>query len=202
MKRINKGNLKVDSRLLEFLNNEALPETGINTDNFWSKFDEAVHQLVPINKKLIKTREETQKKIDEWHISKKGIQINKNEYIKFLKSINYIVEEKEDFKIGTTNVDQEISSITGPQLVVPVDNARYVLNAANARWKSLYDALYGTDVISEDKDVNKGKGYNPERGNKVIEYVRNLLDKISPLENGSWRETSKIKIEEIGRAHV
>ncbi|MBO6484453.1 MAG: malate synthase G [Pelagibacteraceae bacterium] len=196
MKRINKGNLKVDSRLLEFLNNEALPETGINTDNFWSKFDEAVHQLAPINKKLIKTREETQKKIDEWHISKKGIQINKDEYIKFLKSINYIVEEKEDFKIGTTNVDQEISSITGPQLVVPVDNARYVLNAANARWRSLYDALYGTDVISEDKDVNKGKGYNPERGNKVIEYVRNLLDKISPLENGSWKEISKIKIED------
>jgi len=196
MKRINKGNLKVDSRLLEFLNNEALPETGINTDNFWSKFDEAVHQLAPINKKLIKIREETQKKIDEWHISKKGIQINKDEYIKFLKSINYIVEEKEDFKIGTTNVDQEISSITGPQLVVPVDNARYVLNAANARWRSLYDALYGTDVISEDKDVNKGKGYNPERGNKVIEYVRNLLDKISPLENGSWKEISKIKIED------
>ena len=195
MKRINKGNLKVDSRLLEFLNNEALPETEINADNFWSKFDEAVHQLVPINKKLIKTREETQKKIDEWHISKKGIQINKNEYIKFLKSINYIVEEKEDFKIDTTNVDQEISSITGPQLVVPVDNARYVLNAANARWKSLYDALYGTDVISEDKDVNKGKGYNPERGNKVIGYVRNLLDKISPLESGSWKEISKIKIE-------
>ena len=130
MKRINKGNLKVDSRLLEFLNNEVLPETGINTDNFWSKFDEAIHQLAPINKKLIKTREETQKKIDEWHISKKGTQINKDEYIKFLKSINYIVEEKEDFKIGTTNVDQEISSITGPQLVVPVDNARYVLNAA------------------------------------------------------------------------
>jgi len=195
MKRINKGNLKVDSRLLEFLNNEALPETGINTDNFWSKFDEAVHQLAPINKKLIRTREETQKKIDEWHISKKGTQINKDEYIKFLKSINYIVEEKEDFKIGTTNVDQEISSITGPQLVVPIDNARYVLNAANARWRSLYDALYGTDVISEDKDVNKGKGYNSERGNKVIEYVRNLLDRISPLENGSWKEISKIKIE-------
>ena len=195
MKRINKGNLKVDSRLLEFLNNEALPETGINTDNFWSKFDEAVHQLAPINKKLIKIREEIQKKIDEWHISKKGIQINKDEYIKFLKSINYIVEEKEDFKIGTTNVDQEISSITGPQLVVPVDNARYVLNAANARWRSLYDALYGTDVISEDKGLNKGKGYSPERGNKVIGYVRNLLDKISPLENGSWKEISKIKIE-------
>lgn len=196
MKRINKGNLKVDSRLLEFLNNEAIPETGIDTDNFWSKFDEAVHQLALINKKLIKTREETQKKIDEWHISKKGTQINKDEYIKFLKSINYIVEEKEDFKIGTTNVDQEISSITGPQLVVPVDNARYVLNAANARWRSLYDALYGTDVIPEDKDVNKGKGYNPERGNKVIEYVRNLLDKISPLENGTWKEISKIKIED------
>ena len=173
MKRINKGNLKVDSRLLEFLNNEALPETGINTDNFWSKFDEAVHQLAPINKKLIKTREEIQKKIDEWHISKKGIQINKNEYIKFLKSINYIVEEKEDFKIGTTNVDQEISSITGPQLVVPVDNARYVLNAANARWRSLYDALYGTDVISEDKGVNKGKSYNSESSRYHFQiYIR------------------------------
>ena len=116
----------------------------------------------------------------------------KKEYTEFLKSISYIAKEKEDFKIETSDVDQEISSIAGPQLVVPVDNARYALNAANARWGSLYDALYGTDVIPGDK----GKGYNEERGKKVINYVRNFLDRTAPLANSSWKDISNIKIKE------
>jgi len=188
MKRINKGNLKVDSRLVNFLDNEVIPETGVNPDNFWSKFDQAVHELVPTNKKLIKIREEIQKKIDEWHLSKKGTTFDKNDYFNFLKSIKYIVEEKEDFKITTSNVDEEIANIAGPQLVVPVDNARYALNAANARWGSLYDSLYGTDAISKNK--------NQEKAKKVIDYVRGFLDKVSPIDEGSWKDISKLKIEE------
>ena len=192
MKKINKGTLKVDSRLVDFLNNEAIPGTDIDPDNFWSKFDRAVHELAPINKKLIKIREEIQKKIDKWHLSKKGTTFNKNEYFNFLKSINYIVEEKEDFKITTSNVDEEISTIAGPQLVVPVDNARYALNAANARWGSLYDSLYGTDAISK----NKSEGFDQEKAKKVIDYVRNFLDKTFPIDEGSWKNVSKLKIEE------
>tara|TARA_B100001996_G_scaffold233167_1_gene179979 strand:+ start:1373 stop:3517 length:2145 start_codon:yes stop_codon:yes gene_type:complete len=192
MKKITKEDLKIDSNLFEFINNEAIPGTGVDTDSFWSKFSKSVYQLTPINKKIIKTREEMQKKIDLWHISKKGSKINKDDYLNFLKSINYIVEEKEDFKITTSNVDEEIATIAGPQLVVPVDNARYALNAANARWGSLYDALYGTDVISG----NKGKIYDPKRGKKVVDYVRNFLDEIFPIDQVSWKNISKLKIEE------
>ena len=192
-KIVKKGNLKIDSGLLDFINNEVIPGTNVNSDDFWSKFDKAVHELSKENKKLIQIRENIQKKIDKWHISNKGKKIEKTEYINFLKSINYIVEEKEDFKISTSNVDKEISKIAGPQLVVPVDNARYALNAANARWGSLYDALYGTDVISD----SKGKNYDPEKGKKVVEYVRELLDKISPISEASWKDVSKIKIEDV-----
>ena len=147
-----------------------------------------VHDLAPINKKLLEKRDEIQKKIDEWHLSKKGAIFNKDEYFNFLKSINYIVEEKEDFKITTSNVDEEIATIAGPQLVVPVDNARYALNAANARWGSLYDSLYGTDAISKNK--------NQEKTKKVIDYVRGFLDEMSPIDQGSWRDVSKFKVEE------
>ena len=147
------------------------PYTGINSENFWLKFGKAVHVLTPINKNLIKKREIIQKTIDEWHKKNKDKDFNKKQYTDFLRSIDYIVEEKEDFKIETSEVDKEIASIAGPQLVVPVDNARYALNAANARWGSLYDALYGTDVISG----YKGKGYNEERGNSVITYVKNFF---------------------------
>ena len=144
--------------------------------------------MTPINKKLLETRDQIQKKIDEWHLSNKGSAFDKNKYFSFLKSINYLVEEKEDFKITTSNVDEEIATIAGPQLVVPVDNARYALNAANARWGSLYDSLYGTDAISKNK--------NQEKAKKVIDYVRNFLDKISPIDQGSWKDISKLKIEE------
>jgi len=191
MSLINKNRLKVNSMLIDFINNEAIPGTDIEPDNFWKKFENVVYELTPINKALIKKRESIQKQIDDWHKSNATKDFNKKEYINFLKSISYINDEKEEFNIGTSNVDEEISSIAGPQLVVPVDNARYALNAANARWGSLYDALYGTDVIPGDK----GKGYNVERGNKVILYVRNFLDEVIPISNGSWINISKIKIE-------
>ena len=191
MNVIKKYNLEINSTLFDFINNEAIPGTNIKPEDFWSGFEKAVHELSPKNKILLNKREEIQKKIDEWHKARSGKELNQQEYTSFLKSIDYIVEEKENFKISTSNVDEEIASIAGPQLVVPVDNARYALNAANARWGSLYDALYGTDVISGEK----GKGYNIERGNKVINYVRNLLDKIFPLEEKSWKEIFKIKIK-------
>ena len=147
MSLIDKNGLKINSVLVDFINNEAIPGTGIKPDDFWHRFENIVHELTPINKALIKKRETIQKKIDGWHKNNAGKDFNKKEYINFLRSISYIFEEKEDFEISTSNVDEEISSIAGPQLVVPVDNARYALNAANARWGSLYDALYGADVI-------------------------------------------------------
>ena len=197
MNKIKKGNLTINSALLDFINKEVIPETDVVGENFWKKFDEAIHELAPINKELLKKREDIQKKIDEWHIANKGKEIIKAEYIKFLKSINYIVVEKENFQISTKNVDEEIASIAGPQLVVPIDNARYALNAANARWGSLYDALYGTDVISEANGATKNESYNPERGKKVIEYAKKFLDKSFPLSDNSWESISKISISSL-----
>ena len=191
MTLINKNGLKINSNMFEFINKEVISGTNLNIDDFWKKFEKIVHELAPINKSLINKREIIQKKIDDWHRSNKDKEFNKINYRKFLKSIGYIVEEKEDFKIETSDVDKEISSIAGPQLVVPVDNARYALNAANARWGSLYDALYGTDVIPGEKS----KSYNSKRGSKVISYVREFLDEIAPLSNASWKEILKIKIK-------
>ena len=197
MSKNKKGNLTVSSNLLNFVDQEIIPGIDISIENFWKNFDTAVHELAPINKALIKKRENIQKQIDEWHLARKGKNIIKNEYIEFLKSINYIVDEKEDFQISTQDVDEEIANIAGPQLVVPVDNARYAINAANARWGSLYDALYGTDVISEIEGATKSRLYNPERGKKVIEYVKEFLDKTFPFENNSWKNISKISIDNI-----
>ena len=192
MKRINKGNLKVDSRLLEFLNNELLPGTDIDPIKFWSGFDKAVHELTTINKKLLFIRDEMQKKIDKWHVDNKGKEFDTKAYENFLKEIGYLVKEGPTFSIETKNVDSEISNIAGPQLVVPVMNARYSLNAANARWGSLYNALYGTDVISESNGAERGKKYNYIRGEKVIEYARDFLDSNIPLQKGSWKDISEI----------
>ena len=187
-----KNGLKISTKLFDFINNEAIPGTGIKSDNFWNSFGEAVHELAPINKNLIQKREDVQKKIDEWHKKNKGKELNKKEYTDFLTSISYIVEEKKDFNIETTDIDNEISSIAGPQLVVPVDNARYALNAANARWGSLYDALYGTDVILGKKE----KEFNKERAKKVISYVRKFLDEIAPIDQLSWSEISELKVKD------
>ena len=191
MKKIDVGSLKVDDNLLDFINKEAIPGTGVDAKKFWQSFDKTVHELVPLNRNLIKKRDEIQTELNKWHLSRKGTDINKKDYFNFLKSINYIIQEKEDFKIETSNVDQEISSIAGPQLVVPVDNARYTLNAANARWGSLYDALYGTDIIPGAK----GKDYDSDRGNKVISYVRKFLDESVPLDNLSWKDISRIQVD-------
>ena len=187
-----KNGLKISTGLFDFINNEVIPGTGINSDEFWNSFGEAVHELTPINKNLIRKREDIQKKIDEWHKKNKGKELNKKEYTDFLRSISYIVEEKKDFNIETTDIDNEISSIAGPQLVVPVDNARYALNAANARWGSLYDALYGTDVISGEKENE----FNKERAKKVISYVRKFLDEIAPIDQLSWSEISELKVKD------
>ena len=192
MSVIDKNGLKISLVLFDFINNEALPGTNIKSDDFWNKFEKVVQEISPINKNLLKKREIIQKKIDEWHKNNKGQDLDKKKYLTFLKSISYITEEKENFKIETSNVDEEIASLAGPQLVVPVDNARYALNAANARWGSLYDALYGTDVISG----SRGKGYNEERGKKVIKYVKNFLDETAPLSNSSWKNVSKIEIRD------
>ena len=190
-----KNGLKINSKLFNFVNNEIIPGTNIKSEQFWTSFGKIVHELAPINNKLIKKREDIQKKIDEWNVKNKGKELNKEEYLDFLKSISYIVEEKDKFNIETENVDDEIAIIAGPQLVVPVDNARYALNAANARWGSLYDSLYGTNVIPG----NKGQGFDEQRAHTVIAYVRKFLDETIPLENGSWNEISgmKVKVRDI-----
>ena len=192
MSFIEKKGLKISSILFDFVNKEIIPGTDIQTDKFWDGFEKTVNELAPINKRLIEKRETIQKQIDNWHKKNKGKELNKKEYTEFLKSISYIVEEKEDFNIETTNVDIEIASIAGPQLVVPVDNARYALNAANARWGSLYDALYGTDVIPGDK----GKEFNKEKAKNVITYVKKFLDESVPIDGLNWSEISEIKIKD------
>ncbi len=190
MEKIDKNGLKISSELFEFINKEAIPGTKIETDSFWDNFSSVVHELAPINKMLIEKRKVIQNKIDEWHRKNLEKDFNKEDYMNFLKSISYLVELKDNFKIETTNVDEEISSIAGPQLVVPVDNARYALNAANARWGSLYDALYGTDVIS-GKTTD---GYDQEKADKVIKYVRNFLDNSFPLSKKKWKDVTAIKV--------
>jgi malate synthase len=188
-------NLSVSNDLLDFINNDLLKGTKISTEKFWKGFDTMVHELAPKNKKLIKIREDMQKKIDSWHLNNKGNKINLDEYKKFLREIGYLKEVGPDFKIKTKNVDEEITSIAGPQLVVPIMNERYALNAANARWMSLYDSLYGTDIIEQSED-SVSERYDPQRGQEVIKYVREFLDKIVPIEATSWKSISALKIKD------
>ena len=185
-------NLSVSKKLLNFVNEELLPGTKIKKELFWNGFDKYIHELAPKNKKLLEIREKLQKKIDDWHKDRKGEKINTKKYKDFLTKISYLKKTGPNFKIKTKNVDAEISSICGPQLVVPISNSRYALNATNARWVSLYDSLYGTDVIPETKGALRGKTYNPIRGQKVIEYARNLLDRYIPLKNTSWKDLTEI----------
>ena len=194
LKYQNVNNLKVSENLLLFVNDELLKNTKISPEKFWKGFDEVVHELAPKNKELIKVRENIQNQIDKWHKSKKGNEIEINEYKKFLKDIGYLKNEGPDFKIETKNVDEEITSIAGPQLVVPIMNARYALNAANARWMSLYDSLYGTDVIEESEDSTSQR-YDPERGELVIKYGREFLDKYFSLNEFSWKKITGIAIQ-------
>ena len=186
------SNLKISEELLSFVNNELLKGLEISPEKFWSGFDNAVHELAPKNKELIQIREDLQRKIDDWHIKNKGNEINIEEYKKFLKEIGYLKDEGPDFKIETKNVDDEISKIAGPQLVVPIMNARYALNAANARWVSLYDSLYGTDIIESEEGGSER--YDPNRGQEVIKYVREFFDKYIPIDGTSWKNIAGLKI--------
>jgi len=188
-------NLSVSKELLNFVNNELLKDTNISSEKFWEGFDKVVHELTPKNKELIQIREDLQKKIDSWHIKNKSNEINLEEYKKFLKEIGYLKEVGPDFKIKTKNVDDEITSIAGPQLVVPIMNERYALNAANARWMSLYDSLYGTDVIEQSEDSTSQR-YDPLRGELVIKYGRDFLEKYFPLENLNWKNITGFKIND------
>jgi len=192
--RVTVGNLHVAQRLHAFANDEALPGTGVTPDRFWSGLDEIVHDLTPKNRALLKTRDRLQAEIDSWHRERRGRPFEPDEYKTFLERIGYLKPEGADFSIGTENIDAEIADIAGPQLVVPVTNARYVLNAANARWGSLYDALYGTDAISEEGGAERGSGYNPVRGRKVIDYARSVLDEAAPLSSGSWGEVTGFSV--------
>ena len=184
--------LSVSKILYEFVNKELLPKSGISKQRFWKGFNRIVHKLSPVNKKLIETREKIQKSIDSYHLSNKDKKFSKKNYKQFLQKIGYLKKEGSNFKIQTKNVDDEISKICGPQLVCPVSNARFLLNAANARWVSLYDSLYGADIIPETKGAVKGNTYNPIRGNEVIKYARNILDKYIPLKKQSWKNLKNI----------
>ena len=189
------NSLKVSEELLHFVNNELFDGTDISPEKFWKDFDKAVHELAPKNKELIDFRETLQKKIDKWHIDNKGKDIQIKEYKNFLKEIGYLKDEGPDFKIETSDIDDEIATIAGPQLVVPIMNARYALNAANARWMSLYDSLYGTDVIEASEDSTSER-YDPERGEIVIKYGREFLDKYFTLKDFSWKKITGIAIQD------
>ena len=189
------GNLSVDAELLAFVNDVLLPAASIDPSSFWTGFDESVHKLAPRNAALLETREKIQAQIDKWLIDNRAAGLDINAYTDFLKEIGYLVPEGADFVIDTQNVDDEIARIAGPQLVVPVMNARYALNAANARWGSLYDALYGTDVLEESNGAEKTAGYNPVRGAAVIAHARELLDARTPLAQGNWASVTGFTIE-------
>ncbi|WP_395135985.1 malate synthase G [Acinetobacter baumannii] len=191
--RIQKGKLAIAKELYDFIENEALPGSGLDSETYWKNFEQVVVDLSPKNKALLAKRDDLQAKIDEWHRNNK---FELGAYKAFLTEIGYLLPEVEDFQITTENVDEEIALLAGPQLVVPVRNARYCLNAANARWGSLYDALYGFDVISEEGGAEKGKGYNPVRGAKVIEFAKNFLNEIFPLAQGSHADATKYAIEQ------
>ena len=190
----NVNNLKISEELLSFVNKELLKDLDISSEKFWEGFDKAVHDLAPKNKELIQIRENLQKKIDDWHINNKGNEIEIEQYKKFLREIGYLKEEGPDFKIETNNVDDEIAQIAGPQLVVPIMNARYTLNAANARWVSLYDSLYGTNIIESEEGGSER--YDPNRGQEVIKYVREFFDKYIPIDGTSWKNISALKIKD------
>ena len=192
--RIRRGNLNVAEILINFIENEALPGTNISADRFWDKLEKILNKFVPENKRLLEVRAKIKSQIDDFYKENSGRDIPHDEYINFLKKINYIVPQGENFKIETENVDPELALKAGPQLVVPVTNARYALNAANARWGSLYDALYGSNAISEEGNAQKSISYNPIRGQKVVTFGREFLDKNFPLESGSHKDVTGYNI--------
>lgn len=194
--RVTVGSLRVAPELYDFINNEALPGTDIDPDTFWSGVDKVVADLTPRNQELLARRDDLQAQIDRWHRARVIGGFEPAEYKQFLTDIGYLEPEPGDFTITTAGVDDEITTTAGPQLVVPILNARFALNAANARWGSLYDALYGTDVISEEDGAEPGTSYNPVRGDKVIAYARRFLDQAVPLASGSWSDITGLSVED------
>jgi len=192
--RVLEGNLKIEKSLYNLINEEILPITSISKESFWKGFETIIEELSPINKSLLEKRDAFQTLIDSWHTNNKYDESSFNEYKSFLKQIGYLVEEKDEFKVETQNVDEEIKLQAGPQLVVPVKNARFALNAANARWGSLYDALYGTDVISTNGELAITKEYNETRGKAVVAYAKEHLDTVAPLKEGSHKDAISYKI--------
>ncbi|MBA4692940.1 MAG: malate synthase G [SAR86 cluster bacterium] len=195
-KYINKGSLSVSIDLEAFLKSEVLPGLDLSEDHFWNSLENIINEFSPRNKELLDIRESMQVKIDAWHLANPGLEKNFDVYKDFLRDIGYLVPEGEDFKISTDNVDPEIAFIAGPQLVVPVMNARFALNAANARWGSLYDALYGTDMISEDNGASRASAYNPVRGEKVIEFAKNFLDENFSLNDASFSDVLSFSVKD------
>jgi malate synthase len=191
--RITAGGLEVAKTLYDFVNGEVLPGTGVDQEKFWEGFGAIVAKHTPRNRELLAKRDDLQAKLDEWYTQNPGTQ-DAEKYTSFLKEIGYLVDQPEDFEIRTENVDAEFATTAGPQLVVPILNARFAINAANARWGSLYDALYGTDVIPEENGAEKGKGYNKVRGDKVIAWGRDFLDEAVPLESGSHADVDRYDI--------
>ncbi len=187
------GEIRVAEVLHNFINEKVLPDTGVDQVQFWEGLDTLIHELSPKNKALLARRDELQEQINEWHKTNKGSS-DFAAYKAFLEEIGYLEPKTEPFKVSTENVDNEISLQAGPQLVVPINNARYAINAANARWGSLYDALYGTDAISEEEGAEKGKGYNPVRGDKVVAHSKWFLDQAAPLAEGSHKDAVKYEV--------
>ena len=194
-KYIKKGSLSVSTDLESFLRSEVLPGLDLTEDHFWTSLENIINEFSPRNKKLLEIRESMQEQIDAWHLANPGQEKNLDIYKDFLKDIGYLLPEGGDFKITTENVDPEIASIAGPQLVVPVMNARFALNAANARWGSLYDALYGTDMISEENGASRAGAYNPVRGDKVIEFAKKFLDKNFAVNNASYTDVNSFNVK-------
>ena len=194
-KRVNVGGLQVDEALYNFVNKEALPGTGVKEKDFWTGFGKIVDDLAGKNAELLAKRDQLQTLIDQWYLDNPGKYNDMKAYKAFLKKIGYLVSEGPAFSVSTSKVDDELATIAGPQLVVPVMNARYALNAANARWGSLYDALYGTDAIPETKGLERGKGYNPERGKKVVAWGRKFLDQAVPLKDAKHSQVKKYSVK-------
>ncbi|MCP1676128.1 malate synthase [Natronocella acetinitrilica] len=193
--RIAIGGLQVAKPLYDLIANEVTPDLGIEADHVWTELGRMVRDLGPRNRELLEKRDRLQAKIDAWHRERKGQPHNAEEYKQFLKEIGYLLPEGEDFQATTSNVDPEIATIAGPQLVVPVMNARFALNAGNARWGSLYDALYGTDIIPEDGGLEKTGGFNPDRGDAVVKHAATMLDDAAPLETGSHADVTGYRID-------
>ena len=194
-KYIKKGSLSVSTDLESFLRSEVLPGLDLSEEHFWISLEKIINEFSPKNKTLLGVRESMQEQIDAWHLANPGQENNLDIYKNFLKEIGYLLEEGGDFKITTENVDPEIAFIAGPQLVVPVMNARFALNAANARWGSLYDALYGTDMISEENGASRAGAYNPVRGDKVIEFAKKFLDKNFAVNNASYTDVNSFNVK-------